>query len=67
MKFTKFIKPELEQIKENANFTEEEERIFSLLCRGFSQANIRKRKSITKNDRVQSKRYQGQNRKNGGI
>ena len=35
MKFTKFIKPELEQIKENANFTEEEERIFSLLCRGF--------------------------------
>lgn len=28
MKFTKFIKPELEKIKENANFTEEEERIF---------------------------------------
>ena len=40
MKFTKFIKPELEKIKENANFTEEEERIFSLLCRGFSQKQI---------------------------
>lgn len=60
MKFTKFIKPELEHIKENANFTEEEERIFSLLCRGFfTKANIHKRKSITKNDRVQSERYKG--------
>lgn len=59
MKFTKFIKPELEQIKENANFTEEEERIFSSLPWFFTKANIHKRKSITKNDRVQSERYKG--------
>lgn len=67
MKFTKFIKPELEKIKENANFTEEEERIFLFSAVVFTKANIHKRKSITKNDRVQSERYKGQNRKNGGI
>lgn len=44
MKFTKFIKPELEQIKENANFTEEEERIFSLLCRGFHKSKYPQKK-----------------------
>ena len=47
MKFTKFIKPELEQIKENANFTEEEERIFSLLCRGFSQKQISTQENLS--------------------
>nr|DAQ39828.1 MAG TPA: response regulator [Bacteriophage sp.]DAY93198.1 MAG TPA: response regulator [Caudoviricetes sp.] len=47
MKFTKFIKPELEQIKENANFTEEEERIFSLLCRGFSQKQISAKENLS--------------------
>ena len=47
MKFTKFIKPELEQIKENANFTEEEERIFSLLCRGFSQKQISTKENLS--------------------
>ena len=51
MKFTKFIKPELEQIKENANFTEEEEKDFlSSLPWFFTKANIHKRKSITKNE-----------------
>ena len=47
MKFTKFIKPELEYIKENANFTEEEERIFSLLCRGFSQKQISTKENLS--------------------
>lgn len=56
MKFTKFIKPELEQIKENANFTKEEDFLSSLPW-FFTKANIHKRKSITKNDRVQSERY----------
>ena len=47
MKFTKFIKPELEQIKENGNFTEEEERIFSLLCRGFSRKQISTKENLS--------------------
>lgn len=33
MKFSKLTKPELEVIIENANFTEQEEEIFSLLAR----------------------------------
>ena len=37
MKFSDFTKPELEKIIENANFTEEEERIFKLLSRNFTQ------------------------------
>lgn len=35
MKFSKLTKPELEEIIENANFTEQEEEIFSLLARGL--------------------------------
>lgn len=35
MKFSKLTKPELEAITENANFTEQEEEIFSLLARGL--------------------------------
>jgi DNA-binding NarL/FixJ family response regulator len=40
MKFSDFTKPELEKIIENANFTEEEERIFKLLSRNFTQKEI---------------------------
>ena len=40
MKFSELTKPELEKILENANFTEEEERIFKLLSRNFTQKEI---------------------------
>lgn len=40
MKFSQLTKPELEKILENANFTEEEERIFKLLSRNFTQKEI---------------------------
>ena len=40
MKFSDFTKPELERIIENANFTEEEVRIFKLLSRNFTQKEI---------------------------
>lgn len=44
MKFTKFIKPELEYIKENANFTAEKRRGFSL----FSAVVFHKSKYLQK-------------------
>lgn len=40
MKLSKLTKPELEEIFRNANFTEEEEKIFNLLCKGKSLAQI---------------------------
>jgi DNA-binding NarL/FixJ family response regulator len=40
MKFSELTKPELDKIIENANFTEEEERIFKLLSRNFTQKEI---------------------------
>lgn len=40
MKLSELTKPELERILENANFTEEEGRIFKLLSRNFSQKEI---------------------------
>lgn len=40
MKFSKLTKPELEAIIENANFTEQEEEIFSLLARGLISKEI---------------------------
>lgn len=40
MKFSKLTKPELEEIIENANFTEQEEEIFFLLARGFIPKEI---------------------------
>ena len=36
MKLSKMIKPELEQILLNANFTEDEEQIFIMLSKGYS-------------------------------
>lgn len=47
MKFSELTKPELERIIENANFTEEEERIFKLLSRNFSQKEIAHRLSMS--------------------
>lgn len=40
MRFSELTKPELEEIAENANFTEEEARIFKLLSRNFTQKEI---------------------------
>nr|DAG71315.1 MAG TPA: response regulator [Caudoviricetes sp.] len=40
MKFSELTKPELDKILENANFTEEEARIFKLLSRNFTQKEI---------------------------
>lgn len=47
MRFSDFTKPELEEIVENANFTEEEDRIFMLLSRNFSQKEIAHRLSMS--------------------
>lgn len=47
MKFSNFTKPELEKIIENANFTEEEDRIFMLLSRNFTQKEIAYRLSMS--------------------
>lgn len=46
MKFSDFTKPELERIIENANFTEEEVRIFKLLSQGRSITEIAMRLSV---------------------
>ena len=46
MKFSKLTKPELEEIIQNANFTDDEEEIFRLLARGYSQKEISFRLSI---------------------
>lgn len=40
MKLSKLTKPELELIRLNANFTAEEEQIFTFLFRGFSNKEI---------------------------
>ena len=40
MKISELTKPELEKIIENANFTDEEERIFKLLSKGTTITQI---------------------------
>lgn len=40
MKLSKLTKPELEEIFRNANFTEEEEKVFWDLSKGISQKEI---------------------------
>lgn len=47
MKLSKLTKPELEEIFRNANFTEEEEKVFWDLSRGISQKEISFRHSIS--------------------
>lgn len=46
MKFSELTKPELEHIIENANFTEEELRIFKLLSQGRNITEIAMRLSV---------------------
>lgn len=48
MKFSKLTKPELEEIIENANFTEEENKIFNFLSTGKSLEEISQSLSISK-------------------
>lgn len=47
MKFSELTKPELEKIKENANFTDEESRIFKLLSQDKSITDIAVRMSAS--------------------
>lgn len=47
MKLSKLTKPELEEIFRNANFTEEEEKVFWDLSKGISQKEISFRHSIS--------------------
>ena len=46
MKFSELTKPELDEIIENANFTDEELRIFKLLSQGRSITEIAMRLSV---------------------
>lgn len=46
MKFSELTKPELDKIIKNANFTEEELRIFKLLSQGGSITEIAMRLSV---------------------
>lgn len=47
MKLSKLTKPELEEIFRNANFTEEEEKVFWDLSKGISQKEISFRHSVS--------------------
>ncbi len=40
MRFSKPTKPELDYLLENANFTEEEEKIFRMLSKGKSRSQV---------------------------
>ena len=40
MKFSRLTKPEIEGILTKANFTDEEEQIFRMLCRGSTQKEV---------------------------
>ena len=55
--YSKLTKPELEKIIKNANFTDEEEAIFKMLCSGRTIADISLKISIcerTVNRRIKS-------------
>lgn len=47
MKFSKLTKPEIEGIFARANFTDEEEQIFRLLCKGNTQKEVSYKLSIS--------------------
>lgn len=47
MKFSRLTKPEIEGILARANFTEEEEQIFRLLCKGNTQKEVSYKLSIS--------------------
>lgn len=46
MKFSELTKPELDEILENANFTEEEENIFTMLAREKTLTEVAQRNMI---------------------
>lgn len=48
MKFSELTKPELDEIIENANFTEEELRIFKLLVGNMSLEQVSQRLMLSK-------------------
>lgn len=48
MKLSKLTKPELERISNNANFTEEEQKIFGLISQGKNLQEIACRLSLSK-------------------
>ena len=47
MKFSRLTKPEIEGILTKANFTDEEEQIFRMLCRGNTQKEVSYKLSIS--------------------
>lgn len=47
MKFSRLTKPEIEGILARANFTDEEEQIFRMLCRGITQKEVSYKLSIS--------------------
>lgn len=47
MKFSRLTKPEIEGILAKANFTDEEEQIFKMLCRGSTQKEVSYKLSIS--------------------
>ena len=47
MKFSRLTKPEIEGILTKANFTDEEEQIFKMLCRGSTQKEVSYKLSIS--------------------
>ena len=57
MKLSKMIKPELEQILLNANFTENEEQIFIMLSKGYSIKMISER--LCMSEKTISRRIHG--------
>lgn len=46
MKFSELTKPELDEILKNANFTEEEENIFTMLARGKTLTEVAQKSMI---------------------
>lgn len=67
MKLSKLTKPELEEIYKNANFTEEEEEIYHLLCRGKTIKEIsQKNTCMRSHSKQKNSSYQQKNRKIGG-
>ena len=47
MKFSRLTKPEIEGTRAKANFTDEEEQIFRMLCRGSTQKEVSYKLSIS--------------------
>lgn len=61
MRLSKLTKPELEEIYKNANFTEEEEEIYHLLCKGKTIKEISLKTHVC--DRTVNRRIAAINKK----